>query len=67
MNPSCWGIAGSTEPEVEKDRHNKLEITMIDFARKKAGCQAVRLNLFEVLVRKLCYLLAQKGNPELKI
>ncbi|WP_268747268.1 hypothetical protein [Enterobacter sp. UCD-UG_FMILLET] len=39
---------------------------MIDFARKKAGCQTVRLNLFEVLVRKLCYLLAQKGNPELK-
>ena len=42
------------------------ELTMIDFARKKAGPQAVRLNLFEVLVRKLCYLLAQKGNPELK-
>lgn len=43
-----------------------MEITMIDFARKRAGRQAVRLNPFEVLVRKLCYLLAQKGNPELK-
>ena len=38
---------------------------MIDFARKKSGCQAVRLNLFEILIRRFCYFLAQKGNPEL--
>lgn len=36
---------------------------MIDFARKPARCQAVQLNLVEVLLRKLCYILAQKGDP----
>jgi len=38
---------------------------MIDFARTHVGCQAIRLNLIEVVLRKLCYLLAQKGNPDL--
>lgn len=38
---------------------------MIDFARTPVGHQAVRLNLVGILVRKLCYFLAQKGNPEL--
>ncbi|WP_007371409.1 hypothetical protein [Kosakonia radicincitans] len=39
---------------------------MIDYARRKISCQAVRLNLAEVFIRKLCYFLAQKGNPEIK-
>ncbi|ESC69339.1 hypothetical protein SEEN4881_03977 [Salmonella enterica subsp. enterica serovar Newport str. WA_14881] len=33
---------------------------MIDFARKPARQQAVPLNRIEVLIRRLCYLLAQK-------
>lgn len=37
---------------------------MIDFARKPGQQQAVKLNLFEVILRRLCYLLAQKGNPD---
>lgn len=36
---------------------------MIDFARKPARQQAVKLNYLEVLLRRLCYLLAQKGDP----
>lgn len=36
---------------------------MIDFARKPASCQAVRLSIVGVILRKLCYILAQKGNP----
>lgn len=36
---------------------------MIDFARKPARQQAVPLNRIEVLIRRLCYLLAQKGEP----
>ncbi len=36
---------------------------MIDFARKPARCQAVQLNIVEVLLRRLCYTLAQKGDP----
>ncbi|WP_432469299.1 hypothetical protein, partial [Enterobacter hormaechei] len=26
--------------------------------------QAVKLNCIEVILRRLCYLLAQKGNPD---
>ncbi|SQC34262.1 Uncharacterised protein [Kluyvera cryocrescens] len=37
---------------------------MIDFAREPARQQAVRLNYFEALLRRLCYLLAQKGDPD---
>lgn len=37
---------------------------MIDFARKPGRQQAVKLNIFEVILRRLCYLLAQKGNPD---
>ncbi|AAX64875.1 hypothetical protein SEEC0006_04208 [Salmonella enterica subsp. enterica serovar Choleraesuis str. 0006] len=37
---------------------------MIDFARKPARQQAVPLNRIEVLIRRLCYLLAQKGDPD---
>ncbi len=37
---------------------------MIDFARKPGRQQAVKLNSFEVILRRLCYLLAQKGNPD---
>lgn len=36
---------------------------MTDFARKPARRQAVQLNIVEVLLRKLCYVLAQKGDP----
>ncbi|MEP8911004.1 hypothetical protein ABKU09_03390 [Enterobacter mori] len=39
---------------------------MIDFARTPSRQQAIRLSAAEVCIRKLCYLLAQKGNPELK-
>lgn len=39
---------------------------MIDFARKPARQQAVPLNRIEVLIRRLCYLLAQKGDRMLK-
>lgn len=37
---------------------------MIDFARKPARQQAVKLNFIEVILCRLCYLLAQKGNPD---
>lgn len=37
---------------------------MIDYARKPARQQAVKLNLVEVVLRRICYLLAQKGNPD---
>lgn len=37
---------------------------MIDFARKPARQQAVKLNFIQVILRRLCYLLAQKGNPD---
>lgn len=36
---------------------------MPDFARKPARCQAVRLPLFWAVVRRICYTLAQKGDP----
>lgn len=34
---------------------------MIDYARKPGRQQAVKLNFVEVILRRLCYLLAQKG------
>lgn len=34
-----------------------------DYARKPAQCQAVRLNRLEAILRRLCYILAQKGDP----
>lgn len=37
---------------------------MIDYARKPGRQQAVKLNFFEVILRRFCYLLAQKGNPD---
>jgi hypothetical protein len=37
---------------------------MIDFARKPSRQQAVKLNFIEVILRRLCYVLAQKGNPD---
>lgn len=37
---------------------------MIDFAREPARQQAVKLNYFEALLRRLCYMLAQKGDPD---
>jgi hypothetical protein len=38
---------------------------MVDFARVPAKQQAIHLSLFWVLVRRLCYTLAQKGNPDI--
>ncbi len=38
---------------------------MIDYARNPVTQQAIRLNIVEVLIRKFCYFMAQKGNPEL--
>lgn len=37
---------------------------MIDFERRPAKQQAVKLNFIEVWIRRLCHLLAQKGDPE---
>ncbi|RNN94048.1 hypothetical protein BL127_00017710 [Raoultella planticola] len=42
----------------------ELEMTMKDFARVPTGHQAIRLNWFEARLRRLCYCLAQKGDPE---
>lgn len=39
--------------------------SMTDFARKPAQQQAIRLNWCGIAIRRLCYLLAQKGNPEI--
>ena len=36
---------------------------MIDFAREPARQQAVKLNFIEAWIRRLCYFLAQKGDP----
>lgn len=36
---------------------------MVDFARKPARQQAIRLGRCGAAVRRLCYLLAQKGDP----
>jgi len=41
-----------------------MKVTMIDYARKPVRHQAVKLNWVEVIVRRICYLLAQKGNPD---
>lgn len=38
-------------------------ISMIDFARKPARQQAVRLNPLSAFIRRVCYMLAQKGDP----
>lgn len=38
-------------------------IYMIDFARKPARQQAVRLNPLSAFIRRVCYMLAQKGGP----
>lgn len=37
---------------------------MNDFARKPARVQAIRLNYFGVMLRRLFHLLAQKGDPD---
>lgn len=39
---------------------------MVDFARVATGRQAVRLGWLAAKVRRFCYLLAQKGDPELR-
>lgn len=36
---------------------------MVDFARKPARQQAVRLGPVSAFIRRVCYLLAQKGDP----
>jgi len=47
------------------DVNGNKEITMIDYARIPVKQQAIRLNIVEVLIRKFCYFMVQKGNPEL--
>lgn len=37
---------------------------MTDYARKPSRQQAVKLNFVELILRRLCYLLAQKGDPD---
>lgn len=39
---------------------------MIDFARAPARCQAIRLPIFWAVVRRICYTLAQKGDPTIE-
>ncbi|WP_273693534.1 hypothetical protein [Buttiauxella sp. S19-1] len=39
---------------------------MSDWKRKPVQVQAVRLPLFWALVRRFCYLLAQKGDPSIQ-
>lgn len=36
---------------------------MNDFARKPARQQAVRLDPLSAFIRRVCYMLAQKGGP----
>lgn len=36
---------------------------MKDFAHNPMQCQAVRLPYFWAVVRRICYVLAQKGDP----
>ena len=36
-----------------------------NFERVSVRCQAIHRPLFKVLVRRLCYVLAQKGDPTL--
>lgn len=38
-------------------------IYMIDFARKPARQQAIRLSPLSAFIRRVCYMLAQKGAP----
>lgn len=38
-------------------------ISMNDFARKPARQQAVRLSPLSAFIRRVCYMLAQKGDP----
>ncbi|HCU0795780.1 hypothetical protein [Citrobacter braakii] len=44
-------------------RATQKDKSMIDFARKPVRCQAVHLNRIEVIIRLICYILAQKGDP----
>ena len=39
------------------------DISMNDFARKPARQQAVRLSPLSAFIRRVCYMLAQKGDP----
>lgn len=38
-------------------------VSMNDFARKPARQQAVRLSPLSAFIRRVCYMLAQKGDP----
>ncbi|MHA0994596.1 hypothetical protein [Enterobacter ludwigii] len=59
-----WAIARYI-PEFRANNNVSRGFNMTDFNRKPSHQQAVRLNWLEVKIRNLCYLLAQKGNPEL--
>ncbi|WP_437889319.1 hypothetical protein [Phytobacter sp. V91] len=56
--------SASRAQTAKQNRHHHEDFSMTDFARVAIGQQAVRLNWFTALIRKFCYLLAQKGNPE---
>ncbi len=36
---------------------------MVDFARTPARQQAIRLSPLSAFIRRVCYMLAQKGDP----
>jgi hypothetical protein len=38
-------------------------VSMNDFARKPARQQAIRLSPLSAFIRRVCYMLAQKGDP----
>lgn len=38
-------------------------VSMNDFARKPARQQAIRLSPLSAFIRRVCYMLAQKGAP----
>ncbi|HAS0969927.1 TPA: hypothetical protein R4203_004929 [Enterobacter hormaechei subsp. xiangfangensis] len=62
LNSSTTSASLSGDKRSAGRRQGK-EDEMIDFARKPAQQQAVRLNWITVRIRQLCYLLAQKGTP----
>jgi hypothetical protein len=57
-------ISVTAPPAKFANQQQGIEGEMKDFAREPARQQAVKLNCFEALLRRLCYLLAQKGNPD---
>lgn len=44
-------------------QRNEGIVSMNDFARKPARQQAIRLSPLSAFIRRVCYMLAQKGDP----